>query len=43
MVGLATKEALASGMAKKGDRIVIVAGVPFGHHGTTNLLRVERI
>ncbi len=43
MVGLATQEALASGLAQKGDRIVIVAGVPFAQHGSTNLLRVERI
>jgi pyruvate kinase len=43
MVGLATREALESGLAQKGDRIVVVAGVPFGQHGTTNMLRVERL
>jgi pyruvate kinase len=43
MVRLATQEAIGSGLAQKGDRIVIVAGVPFGQHGSTNMLRVERI
>jgi pyruvate kinase len=43
MVRIATHEALESGLAKRGDRIVIVAGVPFGQFGSTNMLRVERI
>lgn len=30
-------------LAKKGDRIVIVAGVPFGVPGTTNMVVVEKI
>jgi pyruvate kinase len=42
-VVLAGKEALASGMAKKGDRIVVVAGTPFGKPGTTNYIRVEQL
>lgn len=29
--------------AKRGDQIVIVAGVPFGAEGTTNMLRVARV
>ena len=35
--------ALNTGLAGPGDRIVIVAGVPIGHPGRTNLLRVERL
>lgn len=31
------------GVAKKGDLIVIVAGIPIGMPGITNLLKVERI
>ncbi len=30
-------------MAKQGDQFVITAGVPFGHSGTTNLIRVETL
>ncbi|ACC98113.1 Pyruvate kinase [Elusimicrobium minutum Pei191] len=35
--------ALASGMAKEGDKAVITAGVPFGHSGDTNLLYIVSI
>ncbi|HET8631033.1 MAG TPA: pyruvate kinase [Thermomicrobiales bacterium] len=35
--------AMGSGLAKPGDRIVIVAGVPVGISGRTNLLRVETL
>jgi pyruvate kinase len=38
---LAKEVALNTGLAEPGDRIVIVAGVPIGTHGSTNLLRVE--
>ena len=31
------------GFAVAGDRIIIIAGVPFGHTGSTNLLRVAEI
>jgi len=34
---------LATGIAKKGDLIVITAGLPLAVPGTTNLLKVERI
>ncbi len=30
-------------LAKKGERIVIVAGVPFGKSGSTNMIIVERV
>jgi pyruvate kinase len=39
----AVKVARLEGFAKKGDEIVVVAGVPFGQQGTTNALRVARL
>jgi pyruvate kinase len=30
-------------LLKKGDRVVIVAGLPLAHQGTTNMIRVETI
>ena len=39
----AVKMARLEGFAKKGDEIVVVAGVPFGQAGTTNALRVARV
>jgi pyruvate kinase len=38
----AMKIARLEGFAKKGDEIVVVAGVPFGQRGTTNALRVAK-
>ena len=43
MVELARTKAIEEGFAKKGDRIVIVAGVPFGVTGSTNNLRVVEV
>jgi pyruvate kinase len=43
MVELAREAAKQSGLVETGDKIVIVAGVPFGQHGSTNLIRVERV
>lgn len=34
---------LASGLAKKGDRVVIAAGIPFGKVGGTNMLMVQTL
>ena len=42
-VASAVKTAQLEGFAKKGDEIVVVAGVPFGQPGTTNALRVAQI
>jgi pyruvate kinase len=36
----ACRIALEQGLAKKGDRIVVTAGLPLGTPGATNLLRV---
>ena len=43
MIDCASRTALAEGFAKAGDDVVVVAGLPFGHSGTTNLLHVSRI
>ena len=39
----ASAASLADGVAKKGERIVITAGVPFGTPGATNVLRIARV
>ena len=43
MVGQACRTALAEGFASVEDRIVIMAGMPFGVSGTTNMIRIARI
>ncbi|MCH9671647.1 MAG: pyruvate kinase [Gammaproteobacteria bacterium] len=43
MVDSACQMAVREQLAKRGDRLVIAAGQPFGTSGTTNLLRVARI
>ncbi|MBS0242202.1 MAG: pyruvate kinase [Proteobacteria bacterium] len=43
MVERAKEIAISEGFAKTGDRIVIVAGIPFAQQGTTNNVRVVRI
>jgi pyruvate kinase len=40
MTRLACDSALAGDFGKPGDNIVIIARIPFGVSGTTNLLRV---
>jgi pyruvate kinase len=39
----AGRVALTEGFAQHGDEIVVTAGVPFGHSGTTNALRVATV
>jgi len=39
----ATKLASEKGLAKKGERIVLTAGVPFGQPGSTNVLRIATV
>jgi len=34
---------LATGIARKGDLIIVTAGLPLAVPGTTNLLKVERV
>jgi pyruvate kinase len=43
MIANATQAALAAGMVRTGDRVVVVAGVPVGQPGQTNLLKVETV
>ncbi len=40
MVEKASTIAIQEGLAKKGDRLAITAGMPFGTPGTTNVLRI---
>jgi pyruvate kinase len=37
------REAVAAGLARSGDRIVVTAGVPVNQAGTTNLLKVLEV
>lgn len=43
MAKMAGQMAKGAGLAKEGDRIVVIAGVPFGTAGATNLLRIARV
>ena len=43
MVAIARKHAVEEGFAKEGERIVVIAGIPFGRPGSTNNLRVVRL
>ena len=43
MVAKAKRMALRHQLARSGDRIVIMAGVPFGTPGSTNMLHVQRL
>ena len=43
MVAKAKRMALRHGLAKGGDRVVVMAGVPFGTPGSTNVLHVVRL
>ena len=43
MTKLACDAALSGGFGKAGDNIVIIAGIPFGVSGTTNLLRTATL
>ncbi|VFU09140.1 Pyruvate kinase [Methylocella tundrae] len=43
MSARAAKFAFREGFAKVGDRIIIVAGVPFGTPGATNMVRIDFI
>jgi pyruvate kinase len=43
MIEHAARAAREGGFARDGDEIVVIAGIPFGHSGTTNLLHVTRV
>lgn len=41
IIDVSVKQALHSGLVKKGDLVVIAAGVPVGFTGTTNMIKVN--
>jgi pyruvate kinase len=41
MLEIAVEESLNSGIVKRGDLVVITAGVPVGEAGTTNLMKIH--
>ncbi|UQS85430.1 pyruvate kinase [Apilactobacillus apisilvae] len=43
MFDFAAKKAVETGLAKEGELVLIVAGVPVGEKGTTNVMRVKLI
>lgn len=43
MVAHAASAALDNGFARTGDCVVVIAGLPFGRSGSTNLLHVARV
>ncbi|MCF8706863.1 pyruvate kinase [Rhizorhapis sp. SPR117] len=43
MIGKGRRMALRHGIAKAGDKVIIVAGVPFGTPGSTNVLHVATL
>ncbi|MGP4062563.1 pyruvate kinase [Halobacillus sp. H74] len=43
MLDVAVDRSLASGLAIRGDRVIITGGVPVGESGTTNLMKVHVI
>jgi pyruvate kinase len=43
MIAKAKRMALRHDVAKGGDRIVIIAGVPFGTPGSTNVIHIVRL
>jgi pyruvate kinase len=43
MVANATSAARDEGLVRAGDRVVVVAGVPVGLAGQTNLIKVETV
>ncbi len=43
IVPAAVKSATDLGLAKKGDDVLVTAGIPFARHGTTNILHVATV
>jgi len=43
MIAKSKRMALRHNIAKAGDRVIVMAGVPFGTPGSTNVLHVARI
>ncbi len=43
MIEIAMKLARHENLIQQGDSVVIVAGLPMGKHGTTNMIRLEKV
>ena len=43
MLDAARERILVHGYARKGDRVVVIAGVPFDQPGSTNMAKVEEV
>ncbi|HEX7385911.1 MAG TPA: pyruvate kinase alpha/beta domain-containing protein, partial [Castellaniella sp.] len=43
MIACATRSACDAGVAKPGDTLIVIAGLPFGRSGSTNLLHVALV
>jgi pyruvate kinase len=41
--GHAVQDVQHCGLARSGDTIVVIAGIPLGQPGRTNLLKVEQV
>jgi len=43
MFQVAAKSALRTGIAKRGELVIITAGIPMGKRGSTNLIKVHQV
>jgi len=43
MIDHATSVAVGTGMARPGDQIIVIAGLPFGRSGSTNLMHIATV
>jgi len=43
MLDIVEELVLSLGLAKKGDQVVVTAGIPWGVPGTTNLLKIQKL
>ena len=43
MVSKSKRMAIRTGVANGGDRLIVMAGVPFGTPGSTNVLHITRL
>lgn len=41
MMAIAERKAMDCGLVKKGDRLLLTAGIPWGHSGSTNMLKIH--
>ncbi|WP_417277230.1 pyruvate kinase [Castellaniella sp.] len=43
MIACATQAACTAGLAQPGDTLIVIAGLPFGRSGSTNLLHISQV